>query len=297
LIIGGGNLLMDLFPIWPSRLYLISRKFYRAGLPVAFAGVGAFPIRTRLGRIFIKETVRKADLVFVRDRKTQEFLINTWKIQAQSHPDFALSYPVRKGRFSGMREDMAVAVNFAPVYSKWWPYPDEKIYIRFIDKFSKSLFDYFLSTNSNTSFWFYDTNYSDRVGTEELISRLLKMGIPESHICYEKQIFTSQEVVQQLSTKQFAVTTRLHAGLLAIRTGIPTIAIVYQPKVRDVLINIGLRKGIIDIHNIGEINTLFDEVRVDGRDFCLSPEQLTELDRSNRDVVDKVLNRILVSTY
>src|SRR5690606_36937569 len=47
LIIGGGNLLMDMFPSWMIMPFTVSRKFNG---PYTIAGVGAFPIKTLLGK-------------------------------------------------------------------------------------------------------------------------------------------------------------------------------------------------------------------------------------------------------
>jgi polysaccharide pyruvyl transferase WcaK-like protein len=295
LIIGGGNLLMDLFPSWPSRVYLLSRIFYTAELPVTFAGVGAFPIKTRIGKFLLRESVRKAALVFVRDQKTKDYLVHNWNISAQSHPDFALSFPLDKVKVSKQNKTRNIAINFAPVYSKWWPYKDEKKYTHFLDGISNCLYEYYVCTNPKPSFWFYETNLSDQAGTEELISHILDLGIPKENINYERKILSSREIVEKLSLMQFAIVTRLHAGLLALRMETPTIAIVYQPKVRDVLNNIGLEKGIVDINDIARIRPLIDEISLDPDEFCLSPGQLLELDYANRDVINAILRTIFTN--
>jgi polysaccharide pyruvyl transferase WcaK-like protein len=292
LIIGGGNLLMDLYPSWPSRVYLLSRKFSNAGLPVTFAGVGAFPIKTRIGEFFLKESVRKAALVYVRDQQTKDLIVRKWKISAQYHPDFAFSFPINNENDSEKKKETSIAINFAPVYSKWWPYQDDKKYKDFLNAISRCLYECFANTNPKPSFWFYDTNLSDQVGTEELINNLIGLGVLEENIKYERRDFTSNEIAKILSKMQYAIVTRLHAGLLALRVETPIIAIVYQPKVKDVLNSIGLRKGVVDIQEVSKIHSLIEEVNVDNREFRLSHEQLNMLDCFNKEVINDILKTI-----
>jgi polysaccharide pyruvyl transferase WcaK-like protein len=292
LIIGGGNLLMDLYPSWPSRMFLVSRKFSNAGLPVTYAGVGAFPIKTRIGEFLLKESVRKAALVFVRDQKTKDLIVRKWKISARYHPDFALSFPINKEKVSEKKKETSIAINFAPVYSNAWPYHDDKKYYNFLNTISRCLYEYFTNADPKPSFWFYDTNLSDQVGTEELINNLIGLGVLEGNIEYERKDYTSSEIAKILSKMQYAIVTRLHAGLLALRVETPIIAIVYQPKVKDVLFSFGLRKGVVDIQDVSRIHSLIEEVNIDDREFRLSQEQLNTLDSYNREVINEILKKI-----
>jgi polysaccharide pyruvyl transferase WcaK-like protein len=295
LIIGGGNLLMDLFPSWPYRVYLLSRKFANAGLPVIFAGVGAFPIQTRIGNYLLRESVRKASLVFVRDNQTKEHIIRNWKISAESHPDFALSYPFNQVNVPKQERDNIIAINFAPIFSKWWPYKDDKEYNNFLDALSTCLYDYFFASNPKLVYWFYDTNTFDRYGTNELIGRLLTLGLPQSNVIYNTN-HSIETIVSKLSKVQLAIVTRLHAGLLALRVGTPILAIVYQPKVKDVLNNIGLNKGIIDFHEVSRIREFLDELNKDWHEFCLSSTQISVLNKANKEVVNEIFDTIFDRT-
>jgi len=289
LIIGGGNLLMDMYPSWPLRLYLISRQFSQKKLPVIFAGVGAFPINTKIGKRLIEKSVRNATLVFVRDKKTQEYLINNFNITVKSHPDFALSFPIQTKHNSMPERQLRIAVNFAPIYSKWWPYQDQERYYKFIEDFARGLFEFFASVEGKITFWFYDSNLSDQPGTEELIASLLNLGIPKQNISHSTDIVTSIEIVQGLQHSRFAIVTRLHAGLLALRAGLPTITIVYQPKVKDVLHNIGLKKGIVEIDEMSTLYSRIDELEENSEDYRLSIDQINALDKENRQVISDIL--------
>ena len=120
LIIGGGNLLMDLFPNWPIRPFGIAREFHRMNTPVVLAGVGAFPIETWWGKYFLRHLAKSASQVWVRDRQTEAFLNSQWRVPAIYHPDFAFSFPMHeldRCQKESPSEEF-IAVNIAPVYGQ-----------------------------------------------------------------------------------------------------------------------------------------------------------------------------------
>lgn len=292
LIIGGGNLLMDLYSKWPIKPYLVARQFCDAGLPVMLAGVGAFPIRTWWGRILLKRLVRDADIVFVRDSRTQDYIQRCWHLSAECHPDFALSFPLPNTDDMLPREDSVVAVNFAPVYGKNWPYRNREKYEKFIGAFSVCLKEYFSFKGENICFYLYNTNHGDQDGTIEFTERLIALGIPQQRIRREDRLLTSTEVVQELCGTQLAVVTRLHAGLLALRVGLPVVAISYQPKVKNVMLDLGLKAGLIEIEDADNLLTCLKHVDLEPDIFKLSQEKLSELDQTNRKVVRRMLEII-----
>lgn len=294
LIIGGGNLLMDMFPMWPGRPYLLAKQYHNANLPVIIAGVGAFPIQTPLSKFLFKNLIQKANLVFVRDHETKKYIQQTWRSQVQYHPDFALSFPLPKMPPQHTRKS-TVAVNIAPIFSKVWPYKNPQKYQYILNVLAKSLYKYFVSSQGTISYYFYDTNYpTDRIATLELINRLVTLGISPKKIQYEDRLHSSRETIQKLRGIRFAVVTRLHAGIIAIRTGTPIIAIAYQPKVKTVLKAIGIKTdAIIDIDNIEEIDMSLKKIDSNPYHFMLSPKQLKNLDETNKRVIKKVLDCII----
>ena len=51
--------------------------------------------------------------------------------------------------------------------------------------------------------------------------------------------------MQALATNQLVLGTRLHAALLAVAIGVPTVAIAYERKVQDAFVDLGLREFLV----------------------------------------------------
>ncbi|MER6757898.1 polysaccharide pyruvyl transferase family protein [Micromonospora echinofusca] len=51
--------------------------------------------------------------------------------------------------------------------------------------------------------------------------------------------------LQSLATNQLVLGTRLHAALLAVAIGVPTVAIAYERKVHDAFVDLGLREFLV----------------------------------------------------
>ena len=294
LIIGGGNLLMDLFPNWPIRPYSIEREFHRANKPVVLAGVGAFPIRTWCGKFLLWRLAGSASQVWVRDRRTEAFLNGQWRIPAIYHPDFAFSFPLQKEppHREENRNDGFIAVNIAPVYGQNWPYQEPKKYEQFIDGVAQALFQY-AQRHESALFSFFDTNYpTDRPATLDLIDRLTKMGILRARIIYADRRLSAEEIARSTVNVSLTLVTRLHAGILALRLGSPLLAIAYQPKVNDVLESVGLSKSIVGIDRVDTLSERIREVERVPESFRLSSEDLGMLDQQNRETVRSIITRM-----
>ncbi len=52
---------------------------------------------------------------------------------------------------------------------------------------------------------------------------------------------TLQDSVRQFATVEVLITSRMHAAIFAMAVGTPAIAVAYEPKVREILEDVGLR--------------------------------------------------------
>ncbi|WP_316790867.1 polysaccharide pyruvyl transferase family protein [Pedobacter frigoris] len=286
LIIGGGNLLMDLFPSWLIMPYVITRRFK---CPYVIAGVGAFPIKTLFGSLIIKRLLKSSSLNYVRDKKTYDLVKKGYGIDCNLHPDFAFSYPTEVEENGDKNENM-IAVNIAPIFSPQWPYSDEAKFENFINIIAEGLYYELLNNNAYNKLLFFDSNYpTDRLGALNIINKLLAMGIDKSRLVYKDEITSSQGIVNMLRGVKFCIVTRLHAGILALDAGVPVLGIAYQPKVRDVFHLAGLDKGVIDIKEIDGFSLFLRDFSENSSDFKLSKEVKGNLRIKNEVVIKRIL--------
>lgn len=290
LIIGGGNLLMDLFPIWPIILYFITSQFKKAELPIIIAGVGAFPINTFIGKVLLRNIVSSASQVYVRDSKTRNFLKDYWNLHSEYSPDFAFSFPnIDKIKF---QVNNLVAINVAPVYSQQWPYKNKFKYDNYINSLSKSFLTYYLN-NPECYFWFYHTNYpTDQLGAIDIITKMISLGIPAEKIQHEDKLLTASTIALKLKSCKFAVTTRLHAAILALKFGLPIISIAYQPKVKNILYDLDLAKVVVDISNLKLLHVYLQSIDSESWKFKLTNKKLEQLDQMNVKTIQSILQCI-----
>jgi polysaccharide pyruvyl transferase WcaK-like protein len=228
---------------------------------------------------------------------TLEAVDKLWKRSAQYHPDFALSYPLpAQKREVNLNQLNIIAVNMGTIYAvdtsqiNW----DEQK--RQINLIAGVLFQYWKENNESVYYWLFDTNYpTDRPGSMSLRDQMLAMGIAANNILYEDRLMTTREIILQLQSAKFAITTRLHAGLLAARVRTPIIAFAYQNKVRDVLTDLGLSNCVLELSSTPEtVSKMFTAVDNTPNAFRLSPEQLRRFDEQNRHVIREILCRLNV---
>ncbi|MGP8329818.1 MAG: polysaccharide pyruvyl transferase family protein [Methanosarcinaceae archaeon] len=294
LIIGGGNLLMDLFPRWPIRLYRIFYQFYQKGLPVMILGVGAFPIRTMAGKFLLKKIVTQSDLVYVRDERSQTYIQNSWHTPIGCHPDFALSLPVNAVYMKPAKESpLIISVNIGSIYEENNPVIDKRKSIELAKNVAEAILVYYHKSQEEISFYLYDTNYpTDRHGAIRLTDFLVAGGVAKELIQYDDRVLSVATLLKKISLSKFAITTRLHAGILALKMGIPVIAIAYQPKVVSVLEYIGVPDCVIDIEDINSdlIKKIYD-VDKNPMNFKLTNKQRQNLDNTNRNLIQTIFQK------
>ncbi len=249
LLVGGGNLLMDVFPSWPVKLHRVVRRFTAVGVPVHFLGVGALPPRTGLGRVLLRRTLRSARGVSVRDPDSAAVVAGLLGRRPSVYPDFALSMPApARPRERDQRE---IVVNAAPLGGPGWHRRDPALFRAYTAGLASALEDV-QAKAAGMTFRFVDTNYpADRAAPLEVMRRLREAGMPAERLRYDDRLHSCEETLEILGGARLAVTTRLHAGLLALRAGTPVIALAYQPKVRNILGGLRGVHAIIPISSEG----------------------------------------------
>lgn len=93
-IIGGGELLSGNLE-FNSAFVSWTKVLFKKGIPIIVAGVSGNEVSKRLGKRY-EWALQKCSYVTVRDRKTQDLLLNKYGVEAQYVPDFAFLYNINK---------------------------------------------------------------------------------------------------------------------------------------------------------------------------------------------------------
>lgn len=249
IIIGGGGLLMDLYQRGAPLYCTLGVMGKLAGCKVIIYGVGAGPINTAIGKMFLKTLVRVADSVSVRDLDSKNLLKSIGvkkEISVIGDPAFSLSSQSEIVKNNRVKN---IGITAVPYYSKnYWPTPNEDKYKLYVDGMAKNI-DRILEERKDVKITFYSTKYPQDVKVTEQIFEKLK---------YKKGVTVvtdnlHPEQLLELSSKQdIVIGTRLHSLILSVLTKTPIIGIGYHKKVKDFMKSIGQDQFCIDISKLTE---------------------------------------------
>lgn len=241
LIIGGGNLIMDLFPQWPLILNSIIEVANINKIRYSFVGIGAAPISTPLGIKIFTDILNNAYKVYFRDAESLSYCSD---ILGFKDGDIGVDCVFGIEWKSNAEPEKNLLLNMASVFSKKWPYQSEIKFQKYVQAVSNTIICLMEEKNLNTLV-IYNTNYPT---DEEAVLELLKLfKNVDFDIDYVKGRLQVYDLLNLCSKSELALVTRLHAGLIAFIAECEIMAIAYQPKVKDVLANIGITKNVIDI--------------------------------------------------
>lgn len=287
LLIGGGNLIMDLYPIWPSLLQSICKAATELNIKYSFVGVGASPINTENGKAILKECLVGASKVYFRDKKSKETCENKLGVKdAFVMPDFALSL---KSTYSNKRNTKKVLFNIASVYGNSWPEKDDNKFSQYIKGMVKLAF-YVHSRYQFEKLVIFNSNYpTDKQGSEIFYEQLKSSGLKASIELIQGRKSVG-ELIELGKSAQFAFITRLHAGILMSLGGCKVIGVGYQPKVKDVLNESNISSYTIDLNDILNgigFESIVDNAIKDNKTF-INKNNPAEIDKILVDIMNKV---------
>lgn len=224
-ILGGGSLLQDATSvksvIWYSLMSLIAR---RRAKRVIWWGQGIGPLNSGISRRFVSHIAGSADAITVRDPASAELLLNLGvkkNIEVVADPAFALKSP---GDLTGIKESnfSANRGNACIIAPRLWKSDQLRHIIE-----SRPDFWERLKTASDGSILFLpmhlpeDSHYIQELpGSTDL--PLLNWG--ESGL-------SVQDTIAQVSQARCMIAMRLHALIFAAISGVPFLALSYDPKV------------------------------------------------------------------
>ena len=215
LISGGGSLLQDVTSLKSLFYYLfvIGAALFLKNEVIIFAqGIG--PINNPIGRLLTKTLLKKCKYITVRDEKSL-FRLRGWNLKPELVSDPVWSLPVGNRMPEGR----------VGVQLRSW----KNLSRSYLSKLAKSV----VSNFSDKDIYIY--SFQDALDLEvcknfEAELKLLKPDI-NTQILNGLSI---DETIESFSHLDFLIGMRYHACLLALKYGIPTLALSYDEKVEKI---------------------------------------------------------------
>jgi polysaccharide pyruvyl transferase WcaK-like protein len=234
-IFGGGNLLMDLFPLWPHITARLATRWLSHSIPYIVAGVGAGPINAKEAKTIFSDLLQNSNSNIFRDSRSRQLCEHALRPHVSLlAPDFAFAISPAICSSHSPRERRCLGVNFAGVYGPSWPYKNPERYRDFLHGVSKAVSEFSISNDWEVKI--IVSNLSDVASSRHLESELLKAGVLNigwSNYADKRP----SDMIDACASCKVVVAVRLHACIASALAGAIPIGIIYQPKVRDVLLD------------------------------------------------------------
>ncbi len=248
IILGGGGIFHDFWPFDPDALLSSAHgglSFFSGiallaalfGKPLAIWGVGVGPLDTENGRLFTRAAFRQASVATVRDAESKEALaragLDVSNVVVAADPAFRLpatrSHETPAPR-SGPRLGIAIRNWDQGVVPDAW----ENAVTGGIDAFLER------HPGSDAVFFpFQDlpSGVLDDVAVAERVRSALRH---RDRTRIEDATLAPEEKAARIAACDLFLGMRLHAVLFGVRAGVPTVPIVYDRKVANLVAEVGL---------------------------------------------------------
>lgn len=215
LISGGGSLLQDSTSLKSLLYYLFvigSALFFKKEVIIFAQGIG--PINSKIGRFLTKTLLKKAKYITVRDEKSLN-LLKEWKLSPDLVSDPVWSLEVKE----------SVSMDRVGIQLRSWKTLSQK----YITKLAESIARNF----SDKELYIY--SFQDALDLElcKNFEAQLKLANPNIKTKLINNL-TIDETIQSFSNLNYLIGMRYHACLLALKYGIPTLALSYDEKVEKI---------------------------------------------------------------
>jgi len=237
---------------FPFTLLKWSLLTCATGTKVAFLSLGAGPLRTRLGKFFIKQTLRLADYRSYRDADSRRCVV-ALKVPGEHPvvPDlvFGLDVDHPPAPLVPARRPV-VGVNPMPFFDdSYYPESDPRV------------FGAYLQTVAAFADWLVGRGYTVRFFATQLLAdhrvidqvrSLMRQGqtLRGEPPVIAEPIGSFEELVAVIDAIDIAVATRYHGTLFALIRRKPVLSIAYQRKSIELMRQMGQGQYAIDIRQL-----------------------------------------------
>jgi len=260
-VLGGGGLFHDYWPrdnaellsfpakgVLPYAQICLLAKLYAKPLALLAQGVG--PIRTEEGARLLQLICQLADKITLRDNGSLRLLQELHCAQKVSvvAPDPGFAFPIADRSAARKHVEELVSKRHTKPRSvigvciRQWPFVSD-----WSSMVAKGL-DAFLDANDAVAVFVPMQNGpygNDRIQSKSLIASMLRQDR-----CLLLNQVDHRGVATILAGCDAVVAMRLHAVILSLLAGVPVVALAYDEKVREVMLQVGQENLCTDLHAI-----------------------------------------------
>jgi polysaccharide pyruvyl transferase WcaK-like protein len=289
LIVSGGGQLGELWSDLPYNVFKFCLLARLSKTPVLIVGVGAGPLKHPWNKFFARSAVRLASYTSFRDVESQA-LIRTLGVQRKTNvcPDPVYALDFRDYVTDRPESRLAPRVGLNPMGfcdPRLWPRKDGAAYSRYLDKLA------------GFSSWIFARGYELEIFTSDIgvdhyaIEDLEKMlsvdpasGGTARVVC--RPVNNLRELVLQMSTFDYVVTSKFHGVVFSHLLRKPVIALSYHHKINDLMRTVGHDRYCLDAEHF-ELRRLietFESLIDDSDDLRLRFRRVAEAYRNATQV-------------
>lgn len=194
-----------------------NRILYKNKIPYAIIGVGVGPLSFGFMRRKVVKLFKNAAIISVRDKYSKQYLIDwgieTSKIQVVSDVALTLSPKKDVNTKVSTRETVGIHLNNLSKYT--------------VDK-QEAIIDFVIDLdNSHDLFLIEDVRNQVDFNKEGNVGYILKSkGLTPKVLKYERP----SKLIENLSSFNYLITSKLHVGIVGYATGIPVLSIPFHSK-------------------------------------------------------------------
>jgi polysaccharide pyruvyl transferase WcaK-like protein len=260
------------------------------GARVAFASVGAGPIRSRLSSFFLVRALSLASYRSFRDENSRELMGSLgFRREGGVVPDLAHSLPLDPDpRPPAARR--VVGLNPVPYYDpRYWYDRDPARYGRFVD--TLAAFAAELLRRGYALTLFPTQVRADPRVVEDVRTRLVEAGADLSRVSVPT-VRNLEDLLGCISGTDIVVASRFHGVMLPYLLGKPVLALAYQAKTSDLMAAMGLRDHALPIEGL-TVEALLERLDAVERRAPDARRMAREAVASHRRLLDEQYDRLV----
>lgn len=247
LILGGGNIIMDLSGNWPiyPLIYAVLAKLNH--VPVMLYAIGAGPVRGFRAKAYFLFTSSIVKKITLRDNESllifrDQIGCNGSKLLLSADPAVCLPISGEEKR-TEIKPHLLFGVTVVPFnHPTLWPYTHSGVYEKYIIEMAKVLGD--IANYFDARIILFATNHpTDLTPASDIAS---KINVQERIEIIETRP-TVSGLLSLIASLDMVIGTRLHSLILSLVAGTPFLALSYQPKVKAFCNRIGHGRYVLPL--------------------------------------------------
>lgn len=249
LIFGGGSLIHDLTPYNLPFLYLWHLVAKALKKQVFYFCIGVGPLKSDFGKFLSKKFLSHADGLFVRDLRSLSYCQELGTENAVLVKDGAFLVKTRNQCGKKTLLELGLIENeYACVTASQW-FESSNFWNRSEIDFSNAVQNFIacvkmFQTCTGKRIVFVPTVFHDqKIGT------ILQDSI-EGEITLVPPDYTSKQMAEVIENCWFLMAVRMHSMIFAARQGVPFLPLIYDEKVRQLLLLLGMEQYGLNLSNI-----------------------------------------------